>query len=96
MANQRVNLIEDYTVPAQCIVIESDIDERSGQITATVIIKRGTLKQDDIFVSGTHEGRIKLMTNDKGAYIKEAYPGEAVHVVGFKAFPDVGNPLYVV
>ncbi len=28
--------------------------------------------------------------------MKEAYPGEAVHVVGFKHFPDVGNPLYVV
>ena len=25
-----------------------------------------------------------------------AYPGEAVHIVGFKHFPDVGNPLYVV
>jgi translation initiation factor IF-2 len=47
-----VNLIEDYTVPAQCIVIESDVDERSGQISATVIVKRGTLKQEDIFVAG--------------------------------------------
>ncbi len=47
-----MNLIEDYTVPAQCIVIESDVDERSGQISATVIVKRGTLKQEDIFVAG--------------------------------------------
>jgi translation initiation factor IF-2 len=39
-------------VPAQCIVIESDVDERSGQISATVIVKRGTLKQEDIFVAG--------------------------------------------
>jgi hypothetical protein len=36
------------------------------------------------------------MTNDKGQSIKKAFPGQAVHVVGFKAFPDVGNPLYVV
>ena len=26
----------------------------------------------------------------------EAYPGEAVHMTGFKAIPEVGNPLYVV
>jgi len=59
-------------------------------------VKRGTLKLEDIFVSGINEGRVKLMTNDKAMPIKEAYPGEAVHLVGFKAFPDVGNPLYVV
>ena len=34
--------------------------------------------------------------NDKGAQVKKAYPGEAVHMVGFNQFPDVGNPLYVV
>ena len=26
----------------------------------------------------------------------EAYPGEAVHMTGFKAIPEVGNPLYAV
>ena len=66
MAHERVNLIEDFTVPAQCIVIESDVDEKSGQITATVIVKRGTLKLEDVFVSGLHEGKIKYMANDHG------------------------------
>ena len=37
-----------------------------------------------------------MMQNDKGQPVKEAYPGEAVHLTGFKHFPDVGNPLYVV
>lgn len=36
------------------------------------------------------------MANDHNQPVKEAFPGEAVHVVGFKHFPDVGNPLYVV
>ena len=30
VAQERVNLLEDYTIPAQCIVIESNIDEKSG------------------------------------------------------------------
>jgi hypothetical protein len=28
--------------------------------------------------------------------VKEVYPGQAVKLGGFKAFPDVGNPLYAV
>lgn len=64
VANERVNLLEDYTMPAQCIVIESNIDEKSGQITATVIVKKGTLRIEDVFVSGLHEGKIKFMAND--------------------------------
>ncbi len=77
-------------------MIESDVDERSGQITATCIVKRGTLKLDQVFVSGIHEGKVRMMLNDKRQPVKEAYPGEAVHMVGFKEFPEVGNPLYVV
>jgi hypothetical protein len=26
----------------------------------------------------------------------EAYPGEAVHILGFKHVPEVGRPLYAV
>ena len=77
-------------------MIESNVNEKSGQITASVIVKRGTLRQDDIFVSGIHEGKVKFMLNDRGETIKEAFPGEAVYIGGFKHFPDVGNPLYVV
>ena len=83
-------------MPAQCIVIESDVDEKSGQITATVIVKKGTLRTDDLFVAGTYEGKVRYLMNDVGTQTKEAYPGEAVHMTGFKEIPDVGNPLYVV
>ena len=30
VANEKLNLIEDFTVNAQCIVIESVLDEKSG------------------------------------------------------------------
>ena len=96
VASERVNLLEDYTTQAQCIVIESDVDEKTGQITATVIVKKGTLNLEDLFVSGTHEGKVRLLINDVGKNVSEAYPGEAVHMTGFKEMPEVGNPLYVV
>lgn len=72
------------------------MNEKSGQITATVIVKKGTLRVDDMFVSRIHEGKARFMINDRGQHIQEAYPGEAVHIGGFKHFPEVGNPLYVV
>ena len=81
---------------AQCIVIESDVDEKSGQITASVVVKKGTLRSDDLFVAGSTEGKVRYLMNDMGKHIAEAFPGEAVHMTGFKEIPDVGNPLYVV
>lgn len=36
------------------------------------------------------------MKDDNGRVINEAFPGQAVHIGGFKQFPEVGNPLYVV
>lgn len=61
-----------------------------------MIVKKGTLHLDDLFVSGLHEGKIRLIMNDIGQHVKEAYPGEAVHITGFREMPEVGNPLYVV
>ena len=34
--------------------------------------------------------------NDLGEGVSEAFPGEAVHMTGFKEIPEAGNPLYVV
>jgi translation initiation factor IF-2 len=66
VAHERVNLLEDYTTKAQCIVIESDVDEKSNQITATVIVKKGTLRLEDLFVSGVNDGKVRLLMNDMG------------------------------
>lgn len=45
---------------------------------------------------GQHEGKLKQMKDDNSKIVKIAYPGQAVHVSGFKHFPEVGSPLYVV
>lgn len=96
LAEKKLHLIEDHQMNAQCITIESNVEEKSNLITATVLIKRGVLKVNDIFVCGTHEGKVRFMRDDSGRNIMQAFPGEAVHIGGFKHFPEVGNPLYVV
>ena len=75
LAEQRLNLMENHNMKAQCIIIESNIDQKSGQTTATVLVKKGKLKLNDIFVSGLNDGRIKFMKDDNGRIIQEAYPG---------------------
>lgn len=36
------------------------------------------------------------MINDQGKSIKQAFPGQAVKLGGFKTYPEVGCPLYAV
>lgn len=66
IAEKKLNLMEDYKMPAQCIVIESNIDEKSGQTTASVLIKKGSLKLNDTFVCGIDDGKIRFMRDDSG------------------------------
>lgn len=96
LSEKKLNLMEDHGMPAQCIVIESNIDEKSGQTTASVLVKKGRLRVNDMFVCGTSDGKIKFMKDDASRMVTEAFPGQAVHIGGFKDFPEVGNPLYAV
>lgn len=96
VAENKLDLKEDLNSKAQCFVIESNFDEKTTQITATVLVKKGTLHLEDVFVCGIHEGKVRFLINDQGKQVKEVYPGQAVKLGGFKSFPDVGNPLYAV
>ena len=64
VAQTKLHLQEDLNSKAQCFVIESNFDEKTTQITATVLVKKGTLKADDVFVCGVHEGKVRFMIND--------------------------------
>lgn len=64
LSEKKLNLMEDHGMPAQCIVIESNIDEKSGQTTASVLVKKGRLRVNNMFVCGTSDGKIKFMKDD--------------------------------
>jgi len=96
LAEKKLSLMEDHTMRAQCITIESNVDDKTNQLTATVLIKKGIMKTNDTFVCGLNEGKVRFMKDDSGRNIQIAYPGQAVHIGGFKHFPEVGHPLYVV
>jgi translation initiation factor IF-2 len=80
---------------AEATVIEAKLDKGKGPL-ATVLINRGTLKVGDIFVVGTHSGRVRAMLDDKGRQIKEAPPALPVEVLGLGGVPMAGDVLTVV
>ena len=80
---------------AQGAVIESRVEQGKGSV-ATVLVQSGTLKQGDIFVSGTEWGRVKTLHDDRGTLIKTALPGQPVEVQGLTGTPEAGDDFSVV
>ena len=84
------NFTADPAAPLQAVVIESAKDSQKG-VVASVIVKEGTLKiKQDIFTDTTN-GRIKLLTNDRGQSLASVLPGCPAELTGFKEAPVVGS-----
>lgn len=71
-------------------VLEAKLDKGRGAVV-TLLVKRGTLRQGDIVVSGPHVGRVRAMINYKGEAIKEVLPGHAAEILGFEGVPNAGE-----
>ncbi len=76
-------------------VVEARIDRGRGAV-ATLLIQRGTLKVGDIVVAGAAYGRVRALTNDKGAELKEAGPSVPIEILGLDAAPEAGDEFAVV
>jgi len=81
--------------PARGVIIEAKLDKGRGPV-ATLLVQEGTLKTGDIFIAGSHYGRVRAMLNDKGGRIEEAIPSIPVEVVGFNDVPEAGESFIVV
>ena len=71
-------------------VIEARLDKGRGPI-ATVLVQNGTLNVGDIIVAGTCVGRVRAMTNEKGARVKNAGPSVPVEITGLDDVPTGGD-----
>ncbi|MBQ3054877.1 MAG: translation initiation factor IF-2 [Oscillospiraceae bacterium] len=76
-------------------VIEAKLDRGRGPV-ATLLVQNGTLKSGDVLIAGTSVGRVRAMTNDKGAQIKNAGPSVPVEVIGLSEVPSAGDLFYAV
>ena len=81
--------------PARGVIIEAKLDKGRGPV-ATLLVQEGTLKAGDVFIAGSHYGRVKAMLDDKGQKIEDARSSTPVEVVGFNDVPEAGDTFVVV
>ncbi|KAF9701774.1 hypothetical protein EKO04_000788 [Ascochyta lentis] len=66
--------------------------KKSGRV-ATVLVRSGTLRQGTALVAGTTWTRVRSLRNEAGVMIKEAGPGIAVEVDGWRDQPIAGDEV---
>ena len=69
-------------------VVESGLE--AGGPTATLLVRKGTLKVGDVMVCGNHFGKVRALVDHEGKRIKEAGPSSAVKVLGLNGVPVAG------
>jgi translation initiation factor IF-2 len=80
---------------ARGVVIEAKLDRGRGPV-ATVLVKDGTLKVGDHFVTGVFSGRVRALINDQGAFVNQAGPSIPVEILGLSGVPLAGDTFAVV
>ncbi|MCL2495404.1 MAG: translation initiation factor IF-2 [Oscillospiraceae bacterium] len=75
---------------AKGVVIEARLDKSRGPI-ATLLIQNGTLKSGDVIVAGEAVGRVRVMTDYRGAVLTEAGPSVPVEIMGLTEAPSAGE-----
>ena len=75
-------------------VIESGLEP--GGPTATVLVRKGTLRVGDIILCGQYYGRVRALINEEDKRLKEAAPSVAVRVLGLNGVPQAGIEFSVV
>lgn len=79
--------------PAEGVVIESNLDTKKG-ITATVVIKNGTIKSGQFAVSGKSLAPLRIMENFSGKKISEATFSSPIKIIGWDTMPKVGEKFF--
>lgn len=75
-------------------VVESALDKGRGIVT-TVLVQGGTLRIGDPILAGSHSGKVKALTNERGERVKEAGPSIPVQILGMSGAPTAGDKIYV-
>ncbi|MEK7585022.1 MAG: translation initiation factor IF-2 [Patescibacteria group bacterium] len=90
-------LKQDKSKPAAGVILESKLDPRKG-VSATVIVRDGTLRRGDYLVTAAQVEaesdcfRIKKLENFRGEDVAELGPAQPGVVSGWNEVPPAGSP----
>ncbi len=82
-------LTANLSTEATGYVLESFVDPKRG-ISASLIIKDGTLASSGSILAGTAASPIRIIENFKGIAIKNPHAGQPIKVTGFDDVPHAG------
>lgn len=71
-------------------IIESKVEKGVGYV-ATVLVRRGTVKNGDILVAGNTYCKVRGLRDENGNSIKKAGPSSPAQVFGWKELPEGGE-----
>ncbi len=77
------------------IIIESKLDKNFGPI-GTVLVKRGSIKVGDFFITGNSYGRVRNIKNEYGKNITKAELSQPIEISGFTTVPQAGDKFFIV
>ena len=66
--------------------------KKAGRV-ATVLVRRGTIRQGDVIVAGSTWAKIRTLKNEAGVQVPHAGPGTPVEVDGWKDQPAAGDEV---
>lgn len=88
------NLQGDKNKQGQGVIIEAYLDNKRGP-TATILLRDGVLRQGDIIGTATTFGKIKILEDFRGNFLKMAEPSQPVVLIGFEQAPQIGEKFKV-
>lgn len=80
----------DYNVPAEGLVIESDVEKGRGAVVR-LLVQNGTLNKGDFIVAGSAWGKVRTLEDWRGKLVKKAGPSTPATVTGFREVPPFGT-----
>ena len=88
-------LVGDSSLPAQGAIIETHVDSKKG-MSATLVVKDGTLKVGDVVVADYSYCPVRAIENFTGKHVKEIVLGSPARIVGWNRLPPVGAKFMTV
>lgn len=85
-------LSADPEVPGEGFVLESSQDPKQG-LTATLIVKNGTLNTGSVVVAGSAMAPIRFIESFSGSRMPTAGPSQPARISGWNVLPPAGTPF---